>query len=193
MALLSYNEIRERKIILHEGEPCEVVESHVARTQQRKPQNQVKLKSLISGKTFAATFHVSDSAEEADISKRDVKYLYQNKGEYWFCDPSNPANRFKLEEKILGDAIKFFKDNMTATSLVWTNDDDEEIIIRVTPSVKMEFTVKEAPPSMKGNTASGGGKQVVLENGTVITTPMFIEAGEKVIVNTETGEYVERA
>lgn len=193
MALLSYNEIRERKIILHEGEPCEVVESHVARTQQRKPQNQVKLKSLISGKTFAATFHVSDSAEEADISKRDVKYLYQNKGEYWFCDPSNPANRFKLEEKILGDAIKFFKDNMTATSLVWTNDDDEEIIIRVTPSVKMEFIVKEAPPSMKGNTASGGGKQVVLENGTVITTPMFIEAGEKVIVNTETGEYVERA
>lgn len=193
MALLSYNEIRERKIILHEGEPCEVVESHVARTQQRKPQNQVKLKSLISGKTFAATFHVSDSAEEADISKRDVKYLYHNKGEYWFCDPSNPANRFKLEEKILGDAIKFFKDNMTATSLVWTNDDDEEIIIRVTPSVKMEFIVKEAPPSMKGNTASGGGKQVVLENGTVITTPMFIEAGEKVIVNTETGEYVERA
>lgn len=193
MALLSYNEIRERKIILHEGEPCEVVESHVARTQQRKPQNQVKLKSLISGKTFAATFHVSDSAEEADISKRDVKYLYHNKGEYWFCDPSNPANRFKLEEKILGDAIKFFKDNMTATSLVWTNDEDEEIIIRVTPPVKMEFVVKEAPPSMKGNTASGGGKQVVLENGTVITTPMFIEAGEKVIVNTETGEYVERA
>lgn len=193
MALLSYNEIRERKIILHEGEPCEVVESHVARTQQRKPQNQVKLKSLISGKTFAATFHVSDSAEEADISKRDVKYLYHNKGEYWFCDPSNPANRFKLEEKILGDAIKFFKDNMIATALVWTNDDDEEIIIRVTPSVKMEFIVKEAPPSMKGNTASGGGKQVVLENGTVITTPMFIEAGEKVIVNTETGEYVERA
>ena len=56
----------------------------------------------------------------------------------------------------------------------------------------MEFTVKEAPPSMKGNTASGGGKVVVLENGTNITTPMFVEAGDKVIVNTETEEYVER-
>ena len=53
MSQLQYNEIREKKIIIYSGEPCEVVESHVARTQQRKPQNQVKLKSLISGKTIA--------------------------------------------------------------------------------------------------------------------------------------------
>ncbi|KKP87563.1 MAG: hypothetical protein UR92_C0033G0007 [Candidatus Nomurabacteria bacterium GW2011_GWA2_35_80] len=58
--MLQYNEIREKKIIIYANEPCEVIDSHVARTQQRKPQNQVKLKSLISGKTMAATFHVSD-------------------------------------------------------------------------------------------------------------------------------------
>ena len=68
------------------------------RAQQRKPQNQVKLKSLVSGKTFAATFHVSDKADEADIEKRDVKFLYANKGEFWFADPEDPKNRFKLDQ-----------------------------------------------------------------------------------------------
>ena len=79
MSQLQYSEIREKKIIIHDDEPCEVVESHVARTQQRKPQNQVKLRSLISGKVFPATFHVADSADEADIIKRYVTFLYTNK------------------------------------------------------------------------------------------------------------------
>jgi elongation factor P len=57
----------------------------------------------------------------------------------------------------------------------------------------MTFTVKEAPPAVKGDTAKGGNKQITLENGTVINAPLFIEAGEKIIVNTETGEYAERA
>src|SRR5471030_3048565 len=102
MAQLEHSAIRERKIIIHDDEPCEVVESHVARTQQRKPQNQVKLRSLISGKVFPATYHVSDSAYEADIEKRDVTFLYANKGEYWFCDPNDKANRFKLGVALMG-------------------------------------------------------------------------------------------
>src|SRR5574343_1333229 len=109
MAMLEYSDIRTGKIIIHEGEPCEVMDNHVARTQQRKPQNQVKLKSLLSGRTWNTTFHASDKAEEADISKKEVKFLYANKGEYWFCDPENPKDRFQLSEKILGDSIKYLK------------------------------------------------------------------------------------
>jgi elongation factor P len=192
MALLAYNEIKEKKIILHDGEPCEVVESHVARTQQRKPQNQVKLRSLISGKTFAATYHVSDQAPEADILKRDVKFLYHNKGEFWFCDPKDPANRFKIEEKLLGDSVRFFKSNEIVTALVWDND-DEETIISVKLPVKMVFEVKDAPPAIKGDTRTGGNKVITLDNGATINAPLFISIGEKIIVNTDTGEYVERA
>ena len=103
-----------------------MIDSHVARTQQRKPQNQVKLKSLISGKTIAATFHVSDTADEADIEKREVKFLYHNRGEYWFCDIDNPKNRFELDASLVGDSGKFFKENGTVTALVWTNEDGEE-------------------------------------------------------------------
>jgi elongation factor P len=202
MATLEYSAIREKKVIIHNDEPCEVVESHVARTQQRKPQNQVKLKSLISGKVFPATFHVSDKAEEADITKKDAMFLYSNKparsavgiggDEFWFCDPENKANRFKIEASLINPlTAKFLKPNENATTLVWDNDDDEKII-GISLPIKMEFKVKEAPPAVRGDSSKGGNKVVVLENNTNLTVPMFISEGEIVRVNTETGEYVER-
>ena len=169
-----------------------MVESHVARTQQRKPQNQVKLKSLISGKTIAATFHVSDTADEADIEKREVKFLYHNRGEYWFCDPNDPKNRFKLDSALLEDSAKFLKENSNVTALVWTNDDEEEKIIKISLPIKMNFVVKEAPPAVRGDTSKGGMKIITLENGSTINAPMFIKDGDVVSINTETGEYVER-
>ena len=191
MAQLEYSEIREKKIIIHDDEPCEVIESHVARTQQRKPQNQVKLRSLISGKTFSATFHVSDKADEADINKKEVKFLYHNKGEYWFCDPEDPKNRFKLDSALLGNTAKFLKENSNVTSLVWENDDEEKTIGLKLP-IKMEFKIKEAPPAVRGDTSKSGNKIITLENGTTINAPMFIEEGDVIRINTETGEYVER-
>ena len=192
MATLEYSEIRGGKIILHDAEPSEVIDSHVARTQQRKPQNQVKLRSLISGKVFPATYHVSDKADEADIEKRDVKFLFQNKGEFWFCSPTNPADRFKLDENLLGNTSKFLKANETVSALIWTNDEDEEKTIGLKLPVKMEFKVKDAPPAVRGDTSKGGVKVIILENGTNLTAPMFINEGDVIRVNTETGEYVER-
>lgn len=189
--MLEYSEIRERKIIIFEDEPCEVMENHVARTQQRKPQNQVKLKSLLSGRTWNTVFHASDKADEAEISKKDVKFLYANKGEYWFSDPEDPKNRFKIDEKVIGETAKYLKANENATAMVWDNDGEEQII-KISLPIKMEFIVKEAPPSIRGNTANGGGKVATLENGVKVSVPFFIEVGERVIINTETGEYVER-
>jgi elongation factor P len=191
MSQLQYNEIREKKIIIYNDEPAEVVESHVARTQQRKPQNQVKLKSLISGKTIAATFHVSESANEADIIKRDVTFLYHNKGEFWFCEPEDKSNRFKLDSALVGDAAKFLKQNGNVTALVWDND-EKETIIKITLPIKMEFKVKEAPPAVRGDTSKGGMKVITLENGASLNAPMFINEGDIIRVNTETGDYVER-
>jgi len=189
--MLEYSEIRTGKIIIYEGEPCEVLDNHVARTQMRKPQNQAKLKSLLSGRTWNATFHAADKAEEADIIKRDVKFLFVNKGEYWFCDPEDPSNRFQLSEKIIGDSAKYLKPNENALAVVW-DDDDEEKIISIKLPVKMELIVTDAPPSIRGNTANGGGKLVTLENGVKLNVPFFVETGDKIRINTETGEYVER-
>jgi elongation factor P len=192
MSTLDYDEIKPRKYILVDDVPYEILESHVARTQKRKPQNQVRMRNVLNGKVVPGTFHASDTAEEADISRREVLFLYANKGEFWFCDPGDRAKRFQISEDVIGDQSKFLKDNTLVDVKIFTLDDEEKYI-GVTLPVKMTFEVKEAPPAIKGNTASGGGKLVTLETGAQVTTPFFIEAGEKIIVNTETGEYVERA
>lgn len=189
--MLEYSEIRVGKIIIYEDEPCEVLDNHVARTQMRKPQNQVKLKNLISGRALNATFHASDKVDQAEIKKQDIKFIYTNRGEYWFCDPADPKNRFKIEESIIGDAIKFLKPNENVTAIIWDNDGEEKII-KISLPIKMEFKIKEAPPSIRGNTANGGGKLAILENGIKVQVPFFVEEGDKIIVNTDTGEYVER-
>lgn len=194
MAKLEYNEIKPRKYIIYDDNPYEVLEYHVARTQQRKPQNQVKLRNLINGKVIPATFHASDMVDEADISKKSIKYLYNNKGEYWFCDEKNPSNRFNIEEAVLGEQKKFLKENNIINAKIYTNDNDEELVIGIELPIKLTLKVKSAPPNIKGNTAgSSSGKLAILETGAGVVVPLFIEEGEEVVINTESGEYVERA
>ena len=89
--MLDYSEVTVHKYIIYENEPWEVIGSHVFRKQQRKPVNQTKLRHLITGKVTEQAFHVSEKVEEADLSTKNVKYLYTNKGERWFCAESDPA------------------------------------------------------------------------------------------------------
>ncbi|MEK7115715.1 MAG: hypothetical protein AAB862_02085 [Patescibacteria group bacterium] len=191
--MLEYNEIRGGKYILYNNEPFEVLESHVARTQQRKPQNQTKLRSLLSGRVVSATFHASDKVTEADIGSKKIKFLYHNRGEFWFCEINDPSRRFSLEENLIGEPAKFLKGNTMVDALTFTEDDeDEPKIIRIKLPIKVELAIKDAPPGIKGNTASGGGKSAILETGTSVTVPFFVNVGDIIRVNTETGEYVER-
>jgi elongation factor P len=192
MAILDYSEVKPRKIILHNDEPYEVLEYHVARTQKRKPQNQVKLRNLINGRVIPMTYHASDTVEEAEVGKKDAKFLYSSKGEYWFCNPKDPKERYTIDTDVLGDGVKWLKENTEVEVKIFGEDEDERIIAVKLP-IKVTLEVKDAPPAIKGNTASGGDKLVTLETGANITTPLFIEVGDKVIVNTDTGEYVERA
>ena len=192
MATLEYSEIKERKYIIYKNEPFEILESHVARTQQRKPQNQVKMRNKINGKVIPGTFYSSDTAEEAEISKKEAKFIYASRNEYWFCDPNNPKDRYTIGENIIGNNAKYLKGDIIVDLMIFEYEDEEKIIGLKLP-IKMTFVVKDAPPSIKGNTSSGGGKLVTLETGAQVTTPFFIEAGESIIVNTETGDYVERA
>lgn len=186
--MLEYNEILPKKCIVYQDEPYEVVEAHVARTQQRKPQNQTKIRNLISGRVIPATFHASDKVEEADIETKEIKYLYTNKGESWFCDPKNPADRFALKSEIMNGKEKFLKANTIISAMVF-----DEQVIGVRLPIKVELVVKDAPPAVRGNTVQGGSKQVTLETGAVINVPMFINEGDVIRVNTETEEYAERA
>ena len=190
--MLDYNEIRERKVIVYEEEPWEVISSHVFRKQQRKPVNATKLKNLITGRVLEYSFHVSEKAAEADITKRPAKYIFQKKDEYCFVDPKDPKDRLFLKTDILGDSMKWAKENSELELKIFTDKNGEERIIGVAVPNKVSLTVTEAPPNIKGDTATGGTKVVTLETGTNINAPMFINVGDKVIVNTETGQYTER-
>lgn len=185
--MFNYNEITKRKYIDLDGEPYEVISSQVSRKQANKPVNKTKIKSLISGKVIEKVFHVSDKAQEADLETKKIKYLYTNKGEYWFCEENDPSKRFTLEENIASDATKYVPANTLVNALVY----DEKVIGLKLP-IKVDLKVKEAPPAVRGNTAQGGTKQITLETGAVVNAPLFINEGDMVRINTETGEYTER-
>lgn len=193
--MLEYNEITVRKYIVVDGAPYEVTENHIARTQQRKPQNQTKVKNLLTGRLSNMTFHAADKVAEAEIDTREAKYLYTSKGEYWFCEAANPAKRFKIPADVLGNKALFLQANAIYDTLVFVNPESETgegTIFGVKLDATVDLKVVEAPPGIKGDTARGGGKQIVLEGGHVVTAPLFVNVGDVVRINTETGEYKER-
>jgi elongation factor P len=187
MAMLEYNEVKPRKYIVLDGVPYECLSSHVFRKQQRKPVNDTKLRNLITGKVAEISFHQSEKVEEAELDTRSVKFIYQSKGEYWFSEPNDPSKRFKLDSQVIGDSGKFLKANILVDLLEFQGK-----LLGVKLPIKVELKVTEAPPSIKGNTAQGGSKVVVLETGAEINAPLFVNFGDVVVVNTETGEYVSR-
>ncbi len=185
--MLEYNEITVGKQIIFDNEPWEVVASHVFRKQQRKPVNATKLKNLITGRITEYSFHVSEKAEEADIDNKNIKFIYEAKGEYWFHEENEPSKRFSLSSEQVGFGAKFLKKDVIVKAMVFN-----EKVIGVKLPIKVELKVVEAPPSMKGNTAQGGNKVVKVETGAMINTPLFINEGDVIRINTDTGEYTER-
>lgn len=187
MAILSYNDIIPKKIIIYNNEPYEVLASWVFRKQQRKPVNQTKLRALKTGKVLEISFHQTETVPEADIEKKELTYIYRAKGEIWFHESGDPKKRVALSEAVVGEQIQFVKEKSDVTAIVWNEE-----VIGIQIPIKADLKVVEAPPSVKGNTAQGGSKQVVLETGAVVSTPLFINEGDVVRLNTDTGEYVER-
>lgn len=184
---LAYTDLTKGILFVMDGAPYEVLESHFLRMQQRKAVVQTRIKNLITGKILDRNFQPSDSFEEAEIERRAAMFIYANRGEYWFHKEGDPKMRFSLPGDIVGDQGQFLKPNTKVTTWVF-----EDKVIKLEVPIKMEFKVIEAPPSIKGNTAQGGTKQVTIEGGAKINVPLFVNEGEIIRVNTQTGDYVER-
>ncbi|MCI5108639.1 MAG: hypothetical protein MRY49_02225 [Candidatus Pacebacteria bacterium] len=191
--MLEYNEVKERKYIVWNREPYEVLSSHVFRKQQRKPVNQTKLKNLITGKVLENSFHQQDKVEEADIVKKKIKYLFnkfnrqQNVEEFWFSNPDDSSDRFALSGDIIGNQSNFMKQNEDIEALYF-----DEKVVGINLPINIALKVTEAVPAVAGNTAQGATKQVTVETGAKITVPLFIKEGDVLVVKTATGEYVGR-
>lgn len=185
--MLNYNEIKRGKVIVINDEPYKVLTSNISKKNRNKPHNQTKIKSIASGKTLEKTFHASDKVDEAVLERKEIKYLYIKNTEVWFCIADNPKERFFLELSEVENQIQFLKQNDIVTGLYFN---DELIDLSIPPKVALK--VKEAPEAVKGNTATGATKKIVLENGLEIQAPLFVETGDIVFVNTENKEYSER-
>jgi len=186
--MLSYTDLTKGVLFIFEGAPYEVLETHFLRMQQRKAVVQTKIRNLMTGKILDRNFQASDTFEEAEIERKQAIFIYETRGEYWFHEEGNPKARFSVNAELLGERGKFLKPNTKVTATVF---DDK--VIKVDIPIKMEFKVVEAPPAIRGNTAQGGTKQVTLEGGAKVNAPLFINEGDTIRVNTETGEYTERA
>jgi elongation factor P len=187
MAILSYNEIVQKKVIEYNGDPYEVLSSHVFRMQQRKPVNQTKLRHLVSGKVTEISFHQNESVPEADISTMQALYMYTNRGESWFSEAGNPKNRFSFPEDGVHDKVQWLVANAPVEVMLYN---ENPVTVKI--PIKVDLKVTDAPPAVKGDTATGGNKIATLESGATVLTPLFINPGDVLRINTDSGEYVER-
>lgn len=185
--MISYNEVRKGMFIVFEDTLYEVLESSFLRMQQRKPVMKVKLRDVVAQKVKELSFQPSDDIEEADLERMQARFLYHRKGEWWFDEVGNPQNRFFLSDEKVGEKGLYLVENTQILS-VWF--EGEVVGIQLPPKVDLE--VVDAPPSIKGDTASGGSKTVEVSTGARVNTPFFINTGDVIRVNAETGEYVER-
>lgn len=185
--MISINACKNGTIILLDGAPYEFTEIQHVHMGRGGSSVQTKIRNLLTGQVLSRNYKESDSFKEADIEKRKVMFLYGHRGEYVFSSVTNKGERYTLTEEQVAGIKRFLKANTEVEALFL----DGHIITLKLP-IKMDLVVKDAPPGIKGDTAQGGTKAVVLETGATIQVPLFIHEGDVVRVNTETGEYTER-
>lgn len=147
----------------------------------------VKLKNLMTGSALERTFQGSDKIEPADVGFRRAQYLYSTGDSYEFMDQES-FETISLTTEVLGESTSFLTDGMEVDLLYFGTT---PINIQLPP--KMAFEVTQTDPGVQGDRAQGGTKPATLDTGYVARVPLFINKGDKVVINTETGEYVERA
>ncbi len=185
--MLGITEIKTGKKIVWNDEPFVVMDYQHSKIGRGGAVMRTKLKNLLSGALIDYTFQGADKIEEAEIFKSKAQYLYRDGGEYFFMDTES-YDQFSLTESVIGDASRYLVDGTEVSILNWNSRP-----INIEIPVKVTLTVTDAPPGLKGDTASGGDKVVTLETGLTVTTPLFIKTGDRIIINTEKGTYVSRA
>lgn len=185
--MLSITEIKTGKKIIWNGEPYNVLAYQHSKIGRGGAVMRTKMKNLLSGAIIDYAFQGADKIQEAEISKSQAQYLYHDGDEYLFMDMTD-YDQFSLSKNVLSETTNYMKEGMEVSVLNWNGRP-----INVEIPVKVTLTVTDAPPGIKGDSVSSGDKVVTLETGLLVTTPLFVKIGDKLIINTEKGNYVSRA
>ena len=146
-----------------------------------------KIRNVITGSVVEKTFNPNDKYPTAYIERRDMEYLYNDGELYYFMD-NETYEQIPINKNVLGDNFKFVKENEICKVLSYKGN-----VFGVEPPNFVVLTVTETEPGFKGDTATNVQKPAVLETGAEIKVPLFIEEGEKIQIDTRTGEYLGRA
>lgn len=146
-----------------------------------------KMKNLIDGTTLEKSFSGGDKIKEADITRRRANYLYHDEDQYYFMDTES-FEQYEFSAEDLGDRTQYLKEGSSVDALVYNGR-----AVSIELPKKITLNVTSAPPGVRGDTSGSATKTVTLETGLEVRVPLFIEAGTEIRLNTETGEYVERA
>jgi elongation factor P len=149
--------------------------------------NRTKLKNMRTGSIVERTFRTEEKVESADLEERHAQFLYRSGDEFHFMD-TETYEQFYLTENQMGDAPNYLKEEMVVTIVSHRSKP-----LNVEVPIFVELVVAETDPGVRGDTASGGSKPATLETGAVIQVPLFINVGDRLRVDTRTGNYIERA
>lgn len=147
----------------------------------------VRLRNVETGQTVENTFKSGETIDEASVELKDAQYLYSDGSEFHFMD-NESYEQVALSKENVGMAANFLTDG---SQVKLTTVNGRAVGVQLPP--KMVFQVTEAPPGVKGDSATGKTMAVTIETGATVMAPLFVKTGDKIRINTETGEYVERA
>lgn len=185
--MLNFNEIKTGKVIKVNGEPYIIIKTDHHKMGRGGAVLKTKCRNLINGNILERTYQGAEKAEEAETETKKANFMYKDKEEAYFMD-NESYEQFNLPLEEIGDPAQFLKEGVDVDVLYF-----EGRPVSISLPIKMEFKVVSAPPGVKGNSAGNVNKQVEIETGAKINVPMFINEGDMIRINTDTGEYVERA
>ena len=145
-----------------------------------------KLRNIKSGGVIERTFRPTEKCPQAHIEKRDMQYLYNDGDLYNFMDVET-FDQFGLNEEAIGDSLKFVKENEMVKMLSHNGE-----VFAIEPPLFVELEITETEPGFKGDTATGATKPAIVETGAKVMVPLFVEIGNKIKIDTRTGEYLSR-
>lgn len=186
--MASVADIRNGMIIEYKDDLYEIVDFLHVKPGKGSAFTRTKMKSVRTGRTIENTFRDSDSFPEVRVERTKKEYLYRE-GDFFIFMDSETFEQITVDLAKIGDLEKLMMENVEA--MVLTAPSGEILGIELPTSIVQ--TIAECEPNVKGNTASGSGKVAFTETGLRLTVPFFVEAGEKVRIDTRTSQYIERA
>ena len=187
MSVIPYIQVRKGMVIVEDGQLQYVVERDLNTPGNWRAILHLKLKSLKTGNTATRRVQPDDKVELAHLEKCDMQYIYQDGDGYVFMDTEN-FEQITLSREWIGDQMLYIKEGATVVVIMH----DEKPISLELPD-RVELTVTETVPAVKGATAANQHKAALLETGLTVQLPPSIDVGEAVVVDTRTGEYLSRA